>query len=782
MCPLRSLAALLTLTVAPLLALAQTSPEDHVNFAIYDAGEALEIEWFFDEGAHFWGETVEVSVSDPSVALLSGVVPEDAGTRLVWAEDFSTIPYSIDGDRPGSIVVTIRASGATPDGTEFSDAVWMETVELRASATESRPLDFNALTSGGPGATAADPEFPPPEEVFFPDVLPIDGNTVEIIFRVEPEFYLYRHRTSVRALSDTVLVERLMLPDGKLKTDEFFGEQEVYYDELVGRVALLRTDGAATDVDIEIGYQGCADAGLCYLPLTEVITVSLPETRAIADVTIPEDPQPIYNPAGAETVSSAPDATVTAQPRVSEQSRLAAIITDSPLWVAIGLFFIAGLGLAFTPCVLPMVPILSGIIAGAGDNVTSTRGFMLAFIYVLGMSLVYTLIGVIAGFAGEGMGAVLQQPWILSLFAILFVLLALAMFGVYDLQMPSSIQSKIATISGNQESGTTIGAFVMGALSAVVVTACVAPAIVAAVAVIADAGSGADQAEAAFRGGVALFSMSWGMGAPLLLVGVAGGRLLPKAGPWMVAVKGSFGFLFLGLAVWMLSRFLDGTIIMALWATLVFIGGVFMGGLTSLTSESTVPQKLGKGFGVLAILYGLILFLGALTGGTNPLKPLATVNFGGGAAGISAEHEDEHLEFVYIKTVEDFERELAAANAVGKTVMLDFYADWCVSCIEMENYTFITEEVQSALSNTVPLQADVTRNDAEDKRLIDYFLEKNGERVFGPPTILFYGTNGQWRQGYTVVGFMNSEEFSTHVREAFGLDAPASSDELVTAR
>ncbi len=780
MSAIRLFLAALTLAVSPVLSQEQPAPEDHVNFAIYDAGTALEFEWFFDEGAHFWAETIEISVSDPSVTLTGSIVDEAAtGARRVWAEDFSTLSYSIDGDRPESVVVTIKASGATASGEEFIDAVWMETVEFRASATETRPLDFNQLTNS---SSTDDREFPPPEEVFFPDVQPIDGNTVEVIIRMEPGFYLYRHRASVRALSDTVLVDRLILPEGKLKTDEFFGEQEVYYDELVGRAALLRTDGAATEVDIEIGYQGCAEAGLCYLPQTNVITVSLPATRAVADVTIPENPAPVSNPAGAETVSAAGDVSVSTQPRVSEQSRLAMIITDSPLWVAIGLFFIAGLGLAFTPCVLPMIPILSGIIAGAGDNVTSTRGFMLAFIYVLGMSLVYTMIGVIAGFAGEGMGAALQQAWILSLFAILFVLLALAMFGVYDLQMPSSVQSKIATISGNQESGTTIGAFIMGALSAVVVTACVAPAIVAAVAVIADAAAGADRWEAAFRGGTALFAMSWGMGAPLLLVGVAGGRLLPKAGPWMVAVKGSFGFLFLGLAVWMLSRFVDGAITMTLWATLVFIGGVFMGGLTSLSSESSVAQKLGKGFGVLAILYGLVLFLGALTGGTNPLKPLATVNFGGGGAGIAVEHEQEHLEFVYIKTVDDFERELAAANAAGKTVMLDFYADWCVSCIEMEEYTFITDEVQSALSNTVPLQADVTRSDDEDKALIAHFLATYGERVFGPPTILFFDTNGLPREGYTVVGFMDSEEFSAHVREAFGLTAPDSSGELVTAR
>ena len=768
MSPFRSILAALTLAMAPLLALAQASPEEHVNFAIYDGGEALEIEWFFDEGAHFWGETIEISVSDPSVTLLGDIVADDAGARTAFAEDFSTIPYSIEGDRPDSVVVTIRASGSTPDGEEFTDAVWIETVELRASASETRPLDFNELTSGGPGNSAADPEFPPPEEVFFPDVQPLDGNMVEVIIRVEPGFYLYRHRASIRALSDTVLVERLMLPEGKLKNDEFFGEQEVYYDELVGRVALLRTDGAATDVEFELGYQGCADAGLCYLPQTEVITVSLPETRAIADVTIPEDPQPMYNPAGAEIVSGAPEATVSTEEKVSEHSRLAAIIIESPIWVVVGLFFLAGLGLAFTPCVLPMVPILSGIIAGAGDNVTPARGFTLAFLYVLGMSLVYTALGVIAGIFGLYMEGILNQPWVVTTFAGLFVLLSLAMFGVYDLQMPSSVQSKIATISGNQESGTAVGAFIMGTLSAVVVTACVAPAIVAAAIAIAES-------QEHVRGGIALFSMSWGMGAPLLLVGAAQGRFLPKAGPWMVAVKGAFGFLFLGLAIWMLDRAIDDVIAMALWATLIFIVGVFMGGLTSLTSESTVTQKLGKGFGLLAILYGLVLFLGALTGGTNPLKPLATVNFGGGA-GVSVADEEEHLEFVYIKTVEDFERELATANAAGKTVMLDFYADWCVSCIEMENFTFITEEVQSALSNTVSLQADVTAVDAEDRALLGRF------DVRGPPWMIFFNESGQRLPGYDVVGFMNSDEFSAHIREAFGLSAPATNDELVTAR
>jgi thiol:disulfide interchange protein DsbD len=253
------------------------------------------------------------------------------------------------------------------------------------------------------------------------------------------------------------------------------------------------------------------------------------------------------------------------------------------------------------------------------------------------------------------------------------------------------------------------------------------------------------------------------MGAPLLAVGAAQGKFLPKAGAWMVAVKSAFGFMMLGLAVWMLSRILPGSVTLALWAALIFMLGVFMGGLTTLTTESGAAQKLGKGFGVLAILYGLLLFLGALTGGSNPFNPLATVSFGGG----TMIAEERHLEFQRIKTVDDLDREIAAAAAVGKTAMLDFYADWCVSCKEMEAYTFTDAGVQAALANTVLLQADVTANDAADQALLQRF------GVFGPPTIIFFGTDGRQRHGYEVVGYMKAKDFTDHLQQAF-----ASSDTM----
>ena len=550
-------------------------------------------------------------------------------------------------------------------------------------------------------------------------------------------YYLYKDQFKFRLELGGVLSEaELKLPAGKKKTDQFFGTVEVYYHEVVAAASLPDAD----PLRFSIRSQGCADLGVCYPPNTRYFQFNAASSE------FEEVPGGFKNATKPAEVSSANTNTP-----VSEQARLAQIITDSSIWVAAGLFFLAGLGLAFTPCVLPMVPILSGIIAGEGDDVSSMRGFTLALSYVMGMAIVYTAAGVAAAALGLQLQATFNQPWILILFAGLFVVLALGMFGAYDMQMPSGIQSKLSGISGNQRSGTTIGAFVMGALSALIVTACVAPALIAALTVIAQTGD-------MLRGGSALFAMSLGMGAPLLAVGAAQGKFLPKAGGWMIAVKNAFGFMMLGLAVWMLSRIMPGTVTMLLWAVLVFMTGVFMGGLTTLTTDSNVTQKLGKGFGFLTIIYGIILLLGSLTGGSNPLKPLASINLaGGGTMFAGAEHE---LPFQRIKSVDDLDREIAAASANGKSVFLDFYADWCVSCLEMEAFTFTDSDVQDALSNTIWLQADVTANDEVDQVLLKRF------GVFGPPTIIFFGIDGEQRYGYEIVGYMKAPKFANHVRQA----------------
>jgi len=584
--------------------------------------------------------------------------------------------------------------------------------------------------SCGPG----DDDFPEVEQAF--QLSPrVEDESLVLHWRIADDCYLYKEQFRFKSERDGVLAEaEFYLPAGKSKTDIFFGEVEVYYHEVSATAPL--PDGETPRFSIR--SQGCAEAGLCYPPTTQYFQFNAASFE-YEEV-----------PGGFTDVEVVSDTEVP----VSEQARLAQIITGSSIWVAAGLFFVAGLGLAFTPCVLPMIPILSGIIAGEGDDVSPTRGFLLALSYVMGMAIVYTLAGVAAAAVGLQLQATFNQPWILVLFAGLFVALALGMFGAYDLQMPSGIQSKISGISGSQKSGTTIGAFVMGALSALIVTACVAPALVAALTVIAQTGD-------MLRGGTALFAMSLGMGAPLLAVGAAQGKLLPKAGAWMIAVKNVFGFMMLGLAIWMLSRMLPGTVTMLLWAVLIFMCGVFMGGLTTLTTDSRVTQKLGKGFGFLTIIYGITLLLGSLTGGNNPLKPLASINLAGsGTMFAEAEHE---LPFQRIKSVEDLDRELATATANGNSVFLDFYADWCVSCLEMEAFTFPDADVQDALSNTTWLQADVTANDEVDQVLLKRF------GVFGPPTIIFFGVDGKQRHGYEVVGYMKAPEFAKHVRQALSV-------------
>ena len=585
------------------------------------------------------------------------------------------------------------------------------------------------------GSPFGNSEFLPVDEAFRPMLAAINGNTVEISIQVAPGYYLYKDKIAAETLSDRVQLGKLDLPPGEMKTDPYFGDMEVYHSDVFATLPLARATPESLDLELEVKYQGCADGGICYVPVTRILSVSLPTATAVTAL-------PPRDPGG-----SAP---------VSEQARLAGLISTAGMWAVVATFFGAGLLLAFTPCVLPMVPILSGIIAGEGDNVSPARGLTLAFAYVGGMALIYTGAGIAAAAIGMQLQAVFNQPWVLSLFAGLFVVLALGMFGLYDLQMPSAVQTRLALLSGRQKSGTVIGAFIMGALSSLIVTACVAPPLVATLTVIGQSGD-------VLRGGAALFALSLGMGAPLLAVGASAGKLLPKAGPWMVAVKNAFGFMMIGLAVWMLSRILPATLTLALWGVLVFMAGVYLGGLTTLTPAAAAPQKLGKGFGLLGVIYGAVLILGSLAGGSSLLQPLAGLGIGGQAATIDA----RGLDFRRIKTVEELDAALAAAAVEGRPAMLDFYADWCVSCIEMEHYTFTEASVQDALSDTVLLQADVTANDRDDQALLKRF------GVFGPPTIIFFGPDGVQRQGFEVVGFMDAADFAAHVQRAIAAGSVA---------
>ena len=726
-------------------------PEEAYRYAVADTGKAIEIDWVVEAGYYLYRNKMSYASNSDTIVLGEIVLPQGLhhedeffGVQQIYRDRFYvSIPYTVVGAAPASVDLIIKSQGCADIGLCYPPQTWTESVTLLARNNNSGKIQLGQLGNTGTFGTfgtfgGANDEFLPVDEAFQPILTALDGNTVEVAIRVAAGYYLYKDKISATVNSDKAQPGRLELPDGEKKTDQYFGDMEVYHNDVFGRLPIARATPEAMDLELEIKYQGCADGGICYPPVTKVMTVSMPEASAVSALAA----------VAASGAGTAP---------VSEQARLARIITSSGMGLVIATFFGLGLLLAFTPCVLPMVPILSGIIAGEGDKSSSARGFSLALSYVMGMALVYTAAGVAAAAAGLQLQAIFNQPWVLVLFSSLFIVLALGMFGLFELQMPSAIQSRLATMSGDQKSGTAVGAFVMGALSSLVVTACVAPALIATLTVMAQTGD-------MVRGGTALFAMSMGMGAPLLLVGAAQGKFLPKAGAWMVAVKNAFGFMMLGLGVWMMSRILPGEVTLALWGILIFMAGVYLGGLTTLTAESFGVQKLGKGFGLLAIIYGAVLLIGSLAGSDSMLRPLAAFNTGSGA--IVAEQRE--LAFQRIKTTADLDAAVAAAARQGKSAMLDFYADWCVSCIEMEKFTFTDAGVQQALSNTVLLQADVTANDDEDQALLQRF------GVFGPPTIIFFGADGVQRHGYEVVGYMKAKDFAEHVRMATGKNSTMS--------
>ena len=714
-------------------------PQEAYRYAVFDTGDAIEIDWLVEDGYYLYRNKMSYASGTETIALKAFDLPQGEhhedeffGVQQIYRDRFFvSIPYTELSASPETLDLVIKSQGCADIGICYPPQTWTETIQLAARNDSSEKLTLGESFGSFGGANS---DFLPVDEAFEPILTAIDGNNVEVAIRVTDGYYLYKDKFSATILSDVAQAGRLELPAGEIKNDQYFGEMEVYHGDVFGKLSVARATPAAMDVEIELKYQGCADGGICYPPATRVLSVSLPEATAVGALAA----------VAASTDSGAP--------MISEQGRLAQVITTAHIGSVIAIFFGLGLLLAFTPCVLPMIPILSGIIAGEGDNISPARGFSLALSYVMGMALIYTAAGVGAAAAGLQLQAMFNQPWVLILFSSLFVVLALGMFGMFELQMPSAIQTRLAGISGNQKSGTAIGAFVMGGLSALVVTACVAPALIATLTVMAQTGD-------MLRGGTALFAMSLGMGVPLLLVGAAQGKLLPKAGAWMVAVKSAFGFMMLGMGIWMMARILPGEVTLAAYGVLIFMAGVFLGGLTQLTPESLGVQKLGKGVGLLAVIYGAVLLVGSLAGGDSMLRPLASLNSGGGVAYVE---EHRGLDFQRIKTTADLDAALASAAANGQSAMLDFYADWCVSCIEMEEYTFTDGGVQNALSNTVLLQADVTANDDEDQALLERF------GVFGPPTIIFFGGDGMQRNGYEVVGYMKAKEFEIHVRKATG--------------
>lgn len=622
------------------------------------------------------------------------------------------------------------------------------------------PAGIDAIL--GANRDAQKDEFLDPDQAFRV-VTAADGpDRIRVEWAIYPGYYIYKSKIKVATPSTDVQLGAPSLPTGEEKTDEYFGTQEVYHNDVEGTVPVARPAGGAIELPVEVTYQGCAEAGLCYPPITKKLKVNLPAGGASAVAAGPEAGKPsdtgVAGGGGSATASSDDG-------YVSPQDRIAGVIRDGNLFVMLLTAFALGIGLSFTPCVLPMIPIVSGIIVGSGggQKVTVGRGFSLAFTYVQGMALTYAAAGAIfVTVFKQAPQAFFQKPWIIALFSLLFVALALAMFGAFTLQLPSSLQTRLTDVSNKQKSGTYIGTFVMGALSALVVTACVAPVIIGALTVISQSGQ-------IGRGAGALYAAGLGMGVPVLLVGASAGSLLPRVGPWMETVKQLFGVLFMAVAIYLSQPLFPPAVSMLLWSALAVIAGYWI--FTLKARDGGPAPAAVRAPGLIAVVYGILLLIGVASGGSDPLQPLASLRGGSittaGAASAGGEtgREESGLAFETIKSVDDLQARVAAATAAGKTVMLDFYADWCVSCKEMEKYTFTDPSVQAALGNTVLLRADVTKNDELDQALMKHF------GIFGPPTIAFYDAKGTEQRNYRVVGYMKAGEFADLLRKALGGEA-----------
>jgi thiol:disulfide interchange protein DsbD len=655
-------------------------------------------------------------------------------------------------------------------------------VDVPASADSKAPTGIAAALRAAQ-QKSGEPDFLPPDQAFRFSALADGPDSIRLIWGVTDGYYLYRARIKASSDSTQAKLGELALPTGETKMDEYFGKQEVYHHDVVGSISVARSSSGELSVPLKVTYQGCASAGLCYPPITKIMNVVLPSpgsgtshagggsgaAASGAGLTGAGGSTASTNGAatGGGTAASAIGAETAAASTgafVSEQDKLAILIRDGNLAAVLGTFFGIGLLLSLTPCVLPMIPILSGIIVGQGGKVTPARGFSLAFTYAQGMALTYAAAGAVFVLVfKQAPQAFFQQPWIIMLFVTLFVALAFAMFGTYTLQMPNALQTRLTNVSNQQKSGSYIGCFVMGALSALVVTACVAPALIAALSVISQTGKIA-------RGAAALYVTGLGMGVPLLLVGASAGSLLPKVGPWMDTVKSLFGVLFLALAIYFLQPLISASVGMLLWSGLAVIAGFWIFALEA-RDGGPAPAAI-RAAGLLALVYGIILLIGVAAGSNDPLQPLSTLRASNGGSSPGTSTKGSALAFDTIKSLDDLNKRVAAATAAGRPVMLDFYADWCTSCKEMERYTFSDKTVQAALSKAVLLHADVTKNDAVDQELLQHF------GIFGPPTIAFYGPDGEERSNFRVVGYMKAAEFASLASRAFRPNLSASSAAL----
>ena len=572
--------------------------------------------------------------------------------------------------------------------------------------------------------------------IFIPEI----GNNGKVTLRwdIQERYYLYRDRITIIP-SDTIEIVSRVNSRTDTKDDPLFGTVEVFHQSADVALQLRSLTGEPSDGSLKITYQGCWEGGICYPPVTTTLDVAdIPADLKSIDTALirplPESSQ------ATKQVEQAITPVL-----VSEQDQFAQMLSGDSLLLTLGAFFIAGLALSLTPCVFPMIPIISSIIAGHGHRITTRRAIFLSMIYVLAVSVTYTIAGVLAGLFGENLQAAFQNAWVIGFFSLIFVLLSLSMFGFYELQVPSRWQTRLNKTSNHQQGGTVTGVAIMGLLSALIVGPCMAAPLAGALIYIGQTGD-------PVMGGLALFTLSMGMGVPILLVGASAGKLLPKAGHWMDSIKAGFGVALLLMALWMLDRVVPVVVTMSLTAVVLIIAAIYMRALDSLPHDAKGWLKLWKGVGIMMLLYGAALMLGVLSGGNSLLYPLK-----GLSSASAANTQSSQMNFITVSSIAELEPLLQDAKRTGKPVMLDFYADWCISCIELDYVTFADAGVKQALSNFVRIKVDVTANDEDAKALSKSYS------VIGPPALIFYNKSGVLQPHLMLVGVIDPKDFISHL-------------------
>jgi len=709
--------------------------DEAFRFKAQLVNDEIHLNWDIAKGYYLYKEKIKIA-SEQSEELGVIKMPEAQviddeffGKIGTYRNATSAIIPILDG-KSQSVILNVSYQGCADIGVCYppiSKNVALNIASLRPQNIMQEALSMLKDASKSAKSLVSDEEITgeplPPEQAFKFSVDALDSTNLIAKWEIADGYYLYHDKFSIDMQGADF--GDIQFPSGKMKDDPIFGKVETHRKLVELQIPILNVK--ADSVEFQAAWQGCWDQGVCYPPQKFSGKVKLPALSAVKQTT---------------TASSTPNTST----ELSETDQIAALLQqDNILWV-LASFFGFGLLLSFTPCVFPMIPILSGIIVGQKEEVSTSRALIMSIVFVLAMSAAYSGAGVLAGYFGENLQVAFQTPWVLALFSAVFVALAFSLFGYFDIQLPMSLQNKISSLSNSQKGGNLIGVAIMGFLSALIVGPCVAPPLAGALIYIGQTGD-------AVLGGLSLFVMSLGMGAPLIAVG-AGVSKLPRAGGWMDKVKYVFGILMLAVAIYLIDRVISDMVSLILWASLLTIAPIAMGALNSQDGSSTPWQRIFKAIGLIIMGYGFLIWLLVARGGGDMLAPLSGWNMG--SSNSAAQVQETKIVFEKIKTSAELDTVLANAKKNNQIVMFDFYADWCVSCIEMEKFTFSDADVVKATSSFVNIKADVTKNDEFDKELMSRF------GIIGPPALLFF-KDGVEVKVKRVVGFMKSGKFITHI-------------------